>query len=112
MPPLYNSFEATSKQIEMSSPGLKPVFSIDSNMNSIASSFLFNAGANPPSSPTVVEKFFWFNSIFNFCITKKHILTASENVFAFSGRIINSCILSELLACTPPLIIFINGNGN
>ena len=108
---LYNSFAATSKQIETSSPILKPDFSIASIINSIASSFVFNDGAKPPSSPTVVESFLLFISDFNFWITKKHILIDSENVLGRSGRIINSCILSELLACAPPLIIFIKGNG-
>ena len=37
---------------------------------------------------------------------------ASEKLFARSGLIINSCILKPLFACAPPLIMFINGNGN
>jgi len=57
---LYSSFAATSKQIETSSPILKPDFSIACIINSIASSFVFNDGAKPPSSPTVVESFLLF----------------------------------------------------
>ena len=38
-----------------SSPGLSFDALIDSIINSIASSFEFRFGANPPSSPTAVE---------------------------------------------------------
>ena len=54
---LYNSFAATSKQIETSLPASKPTLFIDSIISSIASSLFDNVGANPPSSPTVVERF-------------------------------------------------------
>ena len=52
--PLYNSLAATSKAINISFPILYGVFSIASNINSMASSFDLKSGANPPSSPTVV----------------------------------------------------------
>ena len=56
---LNNSLAATSKQTETSLPGLNPAFSVASKINSIASSLLDNEGAKPPSSPTVVESFFF-----------------------------------------------------
>ena len=74
------------KQIEISSPGLKPDFSIALEINLIASSVFFKFGAKPPSSPTLVLS----TIAFRFCITKKLFLIASENELVFSGRIINS----------------------
>ena len=47
-------------------------------------------GANPPSSPTDVDNPLFFNNFFKLFITKKHILIASEKLFALSGLIINS----------------------
>ena len=87
---LNNSLAAISKQIETSEPDLNPALFIASKINSIASSLLDNDGANPPSSPTEVERFLLTMMDLNFCITKKHMFSASLKVLALSGRIINS----------------------
>ena len=112
MPFLINSFAATSKQIDISLPFLKPDFFIAWTISFNAFSLSLIIGANPPSSPTLIEWPAFFNNTFKLFITKKHILTASLNDFALSGLIINSCILRPLSACAPPLIIFIKGKGS
>ena len=54
----YNSFEATSKHIMTSSPALKPALCIADKISSMALSSLSSEGAKPPSSPTLLLKFF------------------------------------------------------
>ena len=66
-------------------------------------------GAKPPSSPTEVDSPLFLINFLRLFITKKQILILSWIDLALSGLIINSCILSPLLACAPPLITFING---
>ena len=53
-PSSHISLAAGSRQMEMSSPGLYPAFTIASRIDSTASSFDFRSGAKPPSSPTAV----------------------------------------------------------
>ena len=66
---LNNSFAATSRHTQTSLPGSNPALFMASIINSIATSLFGNAGANPPSSPTVVERFLLLIRIFNFWIT-------------------------------------------
>ena len=47
-------------------------------------------GANPPSSPTEVDKPLSLINLLKFLMTTKQIRIASEKLFARSGLIINS----------------------
>ena len=59
----YNSPAATSKASLISSDEYPALF-IASHKISKASFALFNCGAKPPSSPTLVDKFFFFRIFF------------------------------------------------
>ena len=52
---MYNSLVAGSRAMATSSPGTRPAASMASTRISTASSFDGRSGANPPSSPTVVD---------------------------------------------------------
>ena len=56
-PSRKNSLEATSRAIDICSPGSYPARRTASIMHSRARSFDPRSGANPPSSPTAVERF-------------------------------------------------------
>jgi len=62
---IKNSVDATSKDKRISSLIFKPAFSTALKIISITSAELFTLGANPPSSPTFVFKFFDFKIDFN-----------------------------------------------
>jgi hypothetical protein len=68
-------------------------------------------GAKPPSSPTLVDipaLSSIFLSVWKISAPQR---SASRNDCIPTGRIMNSCMSSGLLACAPPLITFIIGTG-
>ena len=81
-------------------------------MVSIASSSDFNAGANPPSSPTEVASPRSFKIEASAWNTSAHHLKHSLKLGAPTGIIINSCTSSpDDNAWHPPFTIFIIGTG-
>ena len=78
----------------------------------MASSLVARSGANPPSSPTAVDRCWsWstFLSVWYVCAPQRN---ASENDGAPTGMIMNSCRSIELSAWTPPLTTFSIGTGS
>ena len=82
-----------------------------SMMTWIASSFVARFGANPPSSPTAVFIPLAFRTLFRLWNTSAPILSASLNVSAPTGMIMNSWKSTVLSAWEPPLRMFIIGVG-
>ena len=97
--------------INMSLPGSYPALVIASSITSMASSFDFKFGANPPSSPTPVEYPFSFKVFFNEWYTSAQAWIAASNELKPAGITINSCKSTELSAWEPPFIMFIIGTG-
>ena len=78
-----------------------------------ASSSFSSRGAYPPSSPTPVTGIlFSFNTDFRVWNTSAERRNASLHVGAETGMIINSWMSTLLVACAPPLSIFIIGTGS
>mmetsp|Transcript_11301 Transcript_11301/g.41904 ORF Transcript_11301/g.41904 Transcript_11301/m.41904 type:complete len:304 (+) Transcript_11301:750-1661(+) len=91
-----------------------PAFSIASFSNSRPSLFSWMFGANPPSSPTLHASWPYFAliTVFRWWYTSLPMRMASENDFAPTGRIMNSCMASLFPACEPPLITLNAGTGS
>ena len=70
------------------------------------------SGAKPPSSPTAVERPFFFSFAFSAWKTSTPARSASEKRSNPTGQTMNSCGSSRLSAWTPPLITFIIGTGS
>ena len=75
-------------------PGSYPAFFTASKIVSMASSSDFNAGANPPSSPTDVASPLSFKIAANAWNTSAHHLKHSLKDGAPTGMIMNSCTSS------------------
>ena len=80
-------------------------------MKASASSADFRFGANPPSSPTLVAWPAACSADLRLWKISEPILSASANVGAPVGRIMNSWMSIGLSAWTPPLMMFICGTG-
>ncbi len=93
-------------------PGRYPVRSTAATTKSRASSAVLSAGAKPPSSPTPVECPAASRSPRRVWKISDPIRTASANVSAPIGAIMNSWKSSGLSAWAPPLTMFIIGTGS
>ena len=111
-PSLWNSLAATSRASAISSPGLRPAFSIAFTTRASTSSALLIAGAKPPSSPTVVASPCSLMSFLSWWNVSAPHCRASAKVRAPQGTIMNSCTSLPLSACAPPLITFMSGTGS
>ncbi|RAO54134.1 hypothetical protein ONO86_01265 [Micromonospora noduli] len=80
--------------------------------NRSASSASVTFGAKPPSSPTLVLCPAAARDALRVWKTSAPIRTASANVCAPTGAIMNSWKSSGLSACAPPLMMFIIGTGS
>ena len=78
----------------------------------IASSSLLRSGAKPPSSPTPVLSFRFTSTFFSAWNTSAPMRSASRNDSAPTGTIMNSWKSTVLVACAPPLRMFIIGTGS
>ncbi len=78
----------------------------------IASSSVRRSGANPPSSPTPVPSLRLTSTFLSAWNTSAPICTASENVSAPTGTIMNSWKSTVFVACAPPFTMFIIGTGS
>ena len=88
--PVFHSDDAASIAIRKSFSGSYPAFFTASTIVSIASSSDFNAGANPPSSPTDVASPLSLRIAANAWNTSAHQRRHSLNEGAPTGIIINS----------------------
>ena len=80
-------------------------------MSSSAAAFEGRFGANPPSSPTVVDSPLASSSFLSEWKTSAPQRSASRKLWALIGTIMNSCTSRLLFACAPPLTTFIIGTG-
>ena len=81
-------------------------------MKPSASSADLRLGAKPPSSPTLVEWPASFSAFFRVWKISAPMRTASAQVRAATGMIMNSWMSIGLSACAPPLMMFIIGTGS
>ena len=107
----YISVAAASIANAKSLPSVYPAFSTALHKYFSASSSSFRLGANPPSSPTPHARPSALSTPFSVWYTSAHQRNASLKFLAPIGIIINSCTLTELSACLPPLSTFIIGTG-
>ncbi len=77
-----------------------------------ASSSPLRSGAKPPSSPTPALSFRLSNTFFSAWNVSAPMRSASANVGAPTGTIMNSWKSTVLVACAPPLTTFIIGTGS
>ncbi len=81
-------------------------------MKPSASSADFRLGANPPSSPTLVECPASCSAFFRAWKISEPMRMPSATVGAEIGWIMNSWMSIGLSACWPPLMMFIIGTGS
>ncbi|CRH59423.1 Uncharacterised protein [Chlamydia trachomatis] len=91
---------------------MNPAVSIAVKSRSRASALEARLGANPPSSPTPVASCRFCKIFFKALKTSAPIRTASFREGALIGRIINSWNWRPFVACIPPLMRFIIGQGS
>ncbi len=96
----------------MSSPGVYPAASIAATRSFTASSFDGRFGANPPSSPTAVDRPRSCSIFFSAWYVSVPMRRASVNEAAPTGATMNSWRSTFESACAPPLSTFMHGNGN
>ena len=107
----HNSLLAASIAMAIWEPVLYPAAEMASSTVSMASSLLWILGAKPPSSPTLVENPFFFNTVFRTWNISTPQRNPSLNDFAPTGIIMNSWKSILLSACAPPFKMFIMGIG-
>ena len=95
----------------MSTPSFCPEASTASAIRSSAARLESRFGAKPPSSPSPVDRPFFFNTDLSAWYTSAPDRSASLNVGAPIGAIMNSCTSTLESACAPPLTMFIIGTG-
>ena len=81
-------------------------------MKASASSADLRLGAKPPSSPTLVEWPASLRPLRRVWKISEPMRTASAQVAAPTGMIMNSWMSMGLSACAPPLMMFIIGTGS
>ena len=79
---------------------------------SSASRLAFRLGANPPSSPTPVDRPLAFRMLRRAWKISAPARSASANEGAPAGITMNSCTSTLLSAWAPPLRMFIIGTGS
>src|ERR1035437_875855 len=80
-------------------------------ITSIAASVLSSLGANPPSSPTAVERPFFFNTALRALKVSVIARRPSEKLLKPLGMIMNSWKSIGASECAPPLMTLAIGTG-
>ena len=107
-----SSVQAASRANWTWSPSLYPAFSTAVAIVCRASSAVAMFGANPPSSPTDVERPLSWRTFFKLWNTSAPIRRPSRKEGAPTGMTMNSWKSIVLSAWAPPLTMFIIGTGS